>query len=233
MPQASWVGRNGALTFRCNIISSISWFRWLSLSTGCLTTQIEFCCRPSPVFWRFWSAKIQLRLASCQQQEVCRLTNVRTCIYAPMQLYLCSNAIVFVHQFNCICVPMPLYFFSNAIVFVHQFNCICAPMQLHLCTNAKIFVPKCYFICAPIQLYLCTNVIVFVLQWYCICAPIHLHLCTNAIVFVHQCNCICETCTSLVHTSIWFPDLVAEGRFQCRGLQEPSPWLAAHPTFQL
>ena len=154
MPQASWVGRNGALTFRCNIISSISWFRWLSLSTGCLTTQIEFCCRPSPVFWRFWSAKIQLRLASCQQQEVLRLTNVRTCIFAPMQLYLCSNAIVFVHQFNCICVPMPSYFSpmllylcTNSIVFVHQCNCICAPMQLYLCTDATVFVHRCNCIC--------------------------------------------------------------------------------------
>ena len=109
--------------------------------------RIEFRCRPSPVFWRFWSAKIQLRLASCQQQEVLRVTFVRTCIFAPMQKYFCSNAIVFVPQCYCICAPIQSYKCTNANVFVLQSYCICALIKWHLCTNAIVFVHPRICIC--------------------------------------------------------------------------------------
>ena len=124
MPQASWVGRNGALTFRCNIISSISWFRWLSLSTGCLTTQIEFCpplCFDASEVRKF---NLGLPLASnrrCTGSPMCALAYLHQCycICAPIQLYLCTNAIVFVHQGNCISAPTKLYLWHFRIVGAH------------------------------------------------------------------------------------------------------------------
>ena len=68
--------------------------------------RIEFRCRPSPVFWRFWSAKIQLRLASCL-------------------LYLCTNSIVYVHQCNCICASTNLYLWNlRTFALVHTSMCL-------------------------------------------------------------------------------------------------------------
>ena len=164
MPQASWVGRNGALTFRCNIICSISWFRWLSLSTGCLTTpkrkESNFAAAPPLCFDASEVQKFNLGLP---------LASNRRCAGSPM------CALAYLHQCNCIYAPMLLYL---------------APIQLYLCTNSIVFVHQCNCICAPMLFYLCTNSIIFVHQCDCICAPMILYLCTNSIAFVHQCNCI-------------------------------------------
>ena len=91
------------------------------------------------------------------------LASNRRCSGSPLY------ALAYLHQCNSIFAPMQLYLCPNAIVFVHQFNRICAPIQSYMCTNAIVFVLQCYCICALIQLHLCTNVIVFMHQRICIC----------------------------------------------------------------